>query len=847
MNIYQDVERILSDTEYAVLHGWQSLPDHHDSDLDIVINPDHLNTLEESLVDFKAAKLVQLLQHESSCFYFILAHKNGNGMEFLQVDAATDYRRNGLTYFSAEELNRARQQWKGFWVASPETELAYLLVKKTLKGETPGHQKKRLKYLIDKIGEERSTVISTELFGKELGPRVISWISNNNWGAQESNLPGLKRALMLETVKKNPLNPLTYWFSEAKRIVRRWLHPTGLFIAVLGPDGVGKSTLIQSMEVQLSGAFRRTANFHLRPGVIGKNDQGNPVTDPHGKPPRSFFVSVLKIAYYFTDYALGYLLKLYPKIVRSTLVIFDRYYDDMLVDPARYRYGGPSWLVKFMRYFIPRPDLFLILDASEDELLKRKQEVGKDELIRQRKAYRDLAAGLPNAFILDSSQNPEKLAGDASEVVLDYLHGRYMKRRSMFFPNDDRKKTLSWLTSVLSADPDKSYFVMSGSEREDMMTGWGNYYEFNYLPLNNGRGYLLPLNSKSAAANGLSLYNAQSGTARVIKTLLKKPYIGGVGSVFMKSVNLMIKRDIDYVEKSEVLLFEYLKEALQEKKLDFAVSLGTPGPHRKPVIQLTNANDTVIGYAKVGWNGVTNSLVKNEADTINDLSQGSFHSFCKPSLLHAGWWHNRYLTIQSSPKGTLSPAPKTLTSHYLNMVEELADLNIKYMPIKESAFWSSLLDNLKNVKGGFYLGILKRKIIPKIDKSFGDTPLPFHMSHGDLAPWNAYIKDEKLYLYDWEYSRSDAPGGWDLLHFSTQTNILLKKRNSSELCKTIFNDAYNSLTKPYWDKLGISKDALNLLLVLYILERLSFAASEGAGNSHEISQFSKIINLLVNT
>ena len=821
------------------------MPDHHNSDLDIVINPDHLNLLEESLVDFKSGKLVQLLQHESSCFYFILAHKNGNGMEFLQVDAATDYRRNGLTYFSAEELSRARQQWKGFWVASPETELAYLLVKKTLKGETPDHQKKRLRYLIDKLGEDRSTVISTELFGKESGPRVIHWISNNNWSVLESNLPRLKRALMLETVKKDPLNPVMYWLSEVKRIVRRWLYPTGLFIAVLGPDGVGKSTLIQSMEVQLSGAFRRTANFHLRPGVLGKNDLGNPVTDPHGKPPRSFPVSVLKIAYYFTDYALGYLFKLYPKIVRSTLVIFDRYYDDILVDPARYRYSGPSWLVKFMRYFIPRPDLFLVLEASEDELLKRKQEVGKEELIRQRKAYRNLAAGLPNAYILDSSQNPEKLAGDVSEIILDYLHGRYMTRRNSFFPNDDRKRTLVWLTSVLSSGPDKSFFILSGQEREDMM-GWENYYEFNYLPVNNGRGYLLPLNPKSAA-NGLGLYNAQSETARVIKTLLKKPYIGGVvSSVFMKSVNIMIKRDIDCIEKSEVLLFEYLKEVLQERKLDFALSLGTPGPHRKPVIQLTNASGIVIGYAKVGWNEVTNSLVKNEADTIKCLSCSSFHSFSIPSLLHAGWWHNCYLTVQSPPTGTLSPAPKFLTSHYLKTVEELADLNTTYMPMRASAFWAGLLNTVKNVKSGFYLGILERKIIPKIEKTLGDMPLPFHASHGDFAPWNAYIKDGKLFLYDWEYSRPDAPGGWDLFHFTTQTNILLKNKNSGELYNAILGDAYNTLTKPYWEKLGIGEDTMKALFLLYILEKLSFAASSEAENLEKLNQLSKIVFLLIN-
>jgi len=845
MNIYQDIEKVLSDTEYTILHGWQYLPDHHNSDLDIAINPDHLNILEESLVDFKSAKLVQLLQYESSCFYFILAHKNGDGMEFLEVDAATDYRRNGLTYFSAEELSRARQQWKGFWVASPETELAYLFVKKTLKGETPGHQKKRLKYLIDKLGEEISTVISTELFGKESGPRVISWISNNNWSVLESNLPRLKRALILETVRKDPLNPVRYWLSEAKRIVRRWLCPTGLFIAVLGPDGVGKSTLIESMEVQLSGAFRRTANFHLRPGVFGKNDQGNPVTDPHGKPPRSFPVSVLKIAYYFADYTLGYLFKLYPKFVRSTLVIFDRYFDDILVDPTRYRYGGPSWLVKFMRYFIPRPDLFLVLDASENAIFKRKQEVEKDELNRQRRAYVDMAVRLSNAYILDSSRTPEKLAGDASEIVTDYLHERYMKRRKLYFPNNDRNKTFEWLTSVLSADQRKYYFVLKETGSKDRSADLKTYYEFKYLPFRDGRGYLLPLN-RGSAANGLALYNAQTKKAKALKAFLKKPFVDRFGGIFMKSVSIVTTNDFNTRDKHDLILFEYLKKLLKLKNLDFAISLGTPGPHRKPVIQINKREGVIVGYAKVGWNEATNSLVKNEADTIKNLYLASFNSFDIPEVLHAGVWHGRYVTILSSPEGNLLPPPRTLNTQYMGVINELADFNLKRMPILKSSFWAGLTGRVNKIKSEYYRCILEQKAMPTIERALGDIQLPFHLSHGDFAPWNTFVRDGRLFLYDWEYSRPDAPAGWDLFHFIFQTNVLLENKRADELYKVIFRKTHNSVTKQYWGKLGVGEDTAKTLFRLYVFEKLSLEASEEEGNLQKLNQLSKIVFLLIN-
>lgn len=844
MNVYQDIEKILSNTEYAVLHGWESLPDHHNSDLDIAINPQHLNVLEESLVDYKSGKLVQMLQHESSCFYFIVAIRNGNGMEYLQVDAATDYRRNGLTYFTSEKLNSRRQKWKGFWVAESEIELAYLLVKKILKGTTPEAQKRRLGYLTRKLRGQYSTDISTELFGKELGPQVISWISDDAWGVLESNIPKLKRALILETVRKDPLNPLKYWIKEVKRMLGRCLYPTGLFIAVLGPDGAGKSTLIDKLEQKLSGAFRNSVKFHLRPGIIGKKEEGNPVTDPHGNPPRSYLMSILKIGYYLTDYILGYLFKLYPKLVRSTMIVFDRYYDDILVDSARYRYGGPSILAELIHYFIPKPDLILTLDVSEEMILTRKQEVGKEELIRQRKSYRELAAKLPNAVILDSDQNPEKLADDASEIIIDYLHKRYMMRRNHYFSADHKKRPFDWLNHALSADPRKSCFAIRGSESKDKTSDWETYCEFNYLPVNEGRGYLLPINRK-LAANGLMLYNAQSEKAKVGKALLMKPYISLFSSLLMKSVSVTTSRDLNIGKKSDLLIFEYLKNVTNWGNLDFALSLGTPGPHRKPVVQLNNREGVIVGYAKVGWNEVTNSLVKNEADTIKNLSHTSFDSFSMPSVLHADWWHGRYITILSSPEGKLLPAPSTLNIMYMNVINELADLRTQSMPIRKSAFWAELLNRVKKIKNSYYRGILERNGIPRIETSLSNLPLPFHMSHGDLAPWNAYIRDGKLFLYDWEYARQDAPPGWDLFHFIYQTNGYLKNSNPNELYEAIVCDDYKSMSKQYWEKLGIGEDARNILFLLYIIERLSFIASEEAENYQKLNQLSKIVFLMI--
>ncbi|MGI9533987.1 MAG: dTMP kinase, partial [Thermodesulfobacteriota bacterium] len=471
MSNYTGIAEILNHTEYSVLHGWQNLPDKLDSDLDIVINPTHLNQLERSLLKGKEGKLVQLLQHESSCYYFVLAHKNGGGMEFLKVDAATDYRRDGFTYFTADQFIRRRHKWNSFWVTSPNSEFPYLLVKKTLKGSTPEHQKKRFYELVSELGIKKSKRLAANLFGKKLGYRIVSWIYTNEWDKIESQLPTLRRALFWHKLIKNPINPIMYWVMELKRKVLRWRYPTGLFVVVLGPDGSGKTTLIDSLKTQLLGAFRTADIFHLRPNIFGRNKNDNPVTDPHGKPTRSGLISAFKVIYYAFDYFVGYLLKIHTKLVRSTLVIFDRYFDDMLIDPKRYRYGGGKWLVNLCNYFVPEPDMYLILDVDENELMKRKQEVSIEELRRQRIEYRRLASKLKNAHIIDGSADEKQVLNDASEIVMNYLHNRYVERRGLWF-EDDPYSSLDWLNTILSPDNKKTMFNITDSKKSKKSSEW---------------------------------------------------------------------------------------------------------------------------------------------------------------------------------------------------------------------------------------------------------------------------------------------------------------------------------------------------------------------------------------
>jgi thymidylate kinase len=172
-------------------------------------------------------------------------------------------------------------------------------------------------------------------------------------------------------------------------------------------------------------AFRNTYACHLRPRIALRNVKiSEPVKNPHGTPPRGQLISFLKLFYYFFDYSIGYVLRIRPLIIRSTLVLFDRYYHDILVDPKRYRYGASTSLAQFIGRTVPKPNLWILLDAPTDVLQTRKKETSYEETNRQRKAYIELSKRLNNCIVVDSSAPLNIVVVKVTKAILAFLAKR---------------------------------------------------------------------------------------------------------------------------------------------------------------------------------------------------------------------------------------------------------------------------------------------------------------------------------------------------------------------------------------------------------------------------------------
>jgi thymidylate kinase len=222
-------------------------------------------------------------------------------------------------------------------------------------------------------------------------------------------------------------------------------------VAIIGPDGAGKSTITELLErepmpapvkriymgvnLEASSLMLPTTRLALavksargrRADMVGPGDRAPATT---GSPARRAVKAggrTVRLLMWLAEEWFRQMVAEYHRR-RGAIVVFDRhfyadyYHFDVSTDdrrPATSRVHG--WL---LAHVYPKPDLVICLDAPGQVLFDRKGEASVEWLDRRRRQYLQLATVLPDFVVVDVDRPLDVVTREVATVISEYFEKR---------------------------------------------------------------------------------------------------------------------------------------------------------------------------------------------------------------------------------------------------------------------------------------------------------------------------------------------------------------------------------------------------------------------------------------
>jgi thymidylate kinase len=225
-------------------------------------------------------------------------------------------------------------------------------------------------------------------------------------------------------------------------------------VALIGPDGAGKTTISSRLEAELGLPIKSIymgVNLHSS-GVMlphtrlllalrrrSRNPDPNAVSDleTHKEPPKTLTrrsASAVRSGLRLTNWVAE---EWYRQMIaayhtrRGAIVVFDRhfladYYAEDIRDTDAGRCLSRRIHGFLLRRAYPKPDLVIFLDAPAEVLYARKPEGSLNRLRQKREEYLDLRTLLPELVVIDAGMPTEEVTKEVARVIRAFYERQQM-------------------------------------------------------------------------------------------------------------------------------------------------------------------------------------------------------------------------------------------------------------------------------------------------------------------------------------------------------------------------------------------------------------------------------------
>src|SRR5688500_6265712 len=184
----------------------------------------------------------------------------------------------------------------------------------------------------------------------------------------------------------------------------------GRFVVLVGPDGVGKTSVARALLAHHRGP---AAYFHFLPPLDGRwpaAPDPTSVAPPKARGRASAVLGWIRLVRNAVRCWLAYLKSVRPALKRGLLIVGDRWMYGYIVQPDAMKFHGPDLLARAVLRLLPRPHLIVNLAAPPHVIRGRKQELTLSQIEQELLAWSSLR--MPNVQTLDATRLPNDIASD---------------------------------------------------------------------------------------------------------------------------------------------------------------------------------------------------------------------------------------------------------------------------------------------------------------------------------------------------------------------------------------------------------------------------------------------------